>query len=160
MNKKWMIALLAVCIVAVVGMVIALAVTGKKGEAPQFTPPPFEAAAQTGMPTVENGHWEKIFQTGMSFVAYVCGEFSITDGAADVYFTNDEGNNAWLKLRIMDEEGNILAETGLLKPGQYVKTVQFTTLPTTGQKLTMKIMGYEPETYHSVGAVVLKPNII
>ena len=65
--------------------------------------------------------------------------------------TSTSGGN----LSIMDEEGNILAETGLLKPGQYVKTVQFTTLPTTGQKLTMKIMGYEPETYHSVGAVVL-----
>lgn len=155
MNKKWMIALLAVCIVAVVGMVIALAVTGKKGEAPQFTPPPFEAAAQTGLPTVDDPSWNKIFQSGMSFVAYMCGKVTVNNGAADVYFANDEGNNAWLKLRVMDEEGNILAETGLLKPGEYVKTVQFTTVPQNGQKLTMKIMGYEPETYHSIGAVVL-----
>lgn len=155
MNKKWMIALLAVCIVAVVGMVIALAVTGKKGEAPQFTPPPFEAAAQTGMPTVKAESWNKVFQTGMSFVAYVCGDVIIYDDAADVYFTNDKDNNAWLKLRIMDENEKILAETGLLKPGEYVKTVQFTTVPKNGQKLIMKIMGYEPETYHSVGAVVL-----
>ena len=156
MMKKWMIAMLVVCIVAVVGMAIALNVTGKKSEAPQFTPPPFEAAAQTGMPSLgESTSWTKVYQPGMSFVAYACGQVIIYDGAADVYFTNDEGNNAWLKLRIMDENEKILAETGLIKPGQYVKAVQFTTLPTTGQKLTMKIMGYEPETYHSIGAVVL-----
>jgi len=104
---------------------------------------------------VNDPSWNKIFQSGMSFVAYMCGKVTINNGAADVYFTNDKDNNAWLKLRIMDEKGSILAETGLLKPGEYLQTVTFTTVPQNGQKLTMKIMGYEPETYHSIGAVVL-----
>ena len=154
MNKKFVIVVSAICLAAIVVMAIVLGVTGKSPK-PQFTPPPFEAAAQTGLPTVDDPSWNKVFQSGMSFVAYMCGKVTVIDGAADVYFANDEGNNAWLKLRVMDEKGNILAETGLLKPGQYVKAVQFTTLPTTGQKLTMKIMGYEPETYYSIGAVVL-----
>ena len=154
MNKKFVIIGAAVCLVAIVVMAIVLGVTGKPAK-PQFTPPPFEAAAQKGMPTVDDPSWNKIFQSGMSFVAYMCGKVAVVDAAADVYFANDEGNNAWLKLRIMDEKGNILAETGLIKPGEYVQAVQFTTVPTNGQKLTMKIMGYEPETYHSIGAVVL-----
>ena len=154
MNKKFVIVVSAICLVAIVAMAIALGVTGKSKK-PQFTPPPFEAAAQQGMPTVEDSSWNKIFQSGMSFVAYMCGKVTINNGAADLYFTNDKDNNAWLKLRIMDEKGNILAETGLLKPGEYVQAVTFTTVPQNGQKLTMKIMGYEPETYHSIGAVVL-----
>ena len=154
MNKKFIIIISAICLVAVVAMIVALSLSGKTAK-PQFTPPPFEAAAQTGMPTVEDSSWNKIFQSGMSFVAYMCGKVTINNGAADLYFTNDKDNNAWLKLRIMDEKGNILAETGLLKPGEYVQAVTFTTVPQNGQKLTMKIMGYEPETYHSIGAVVL-----
>ena len=154
MNKKFVIVVSAICLVAIVVMAIVLGVTGKS-QKPQFTPPPFEAAAQTGLPTVDDPSWNKVFQSGMSFVAYVCGKVTVNNGAADVYFANDEGNNAWLKLRVMDEEGNILAETGLIKPGEYVQAVTFTTVPQNGQKLTMKIMGYEPETYHSIGAVVL-----
>lgn len=154
MNKKFVIVVSAICLVAIVAMAIALGVTGKSKK-PQFTPPPFEAAAQTGMPTVEDSSWNKIFQSGMSFVAYMCGKVTMNGTGADLYFTNDKDNNAWLKLRIMDEKGNILAETGIIKPGEYLQTVQFTTVPTSGQKLTMKIMGYEPETYHSIGAVTL-----
>lgn len=154
MNKKFAIVVSAICLVAIVVMAIALGVTGKSKK-PQFTPPPFETAAQQGMPTVDDPSWNKVFQSGMSFVAYMCGKVTINNGAADLYFTNDKDNNAWLKLRIMDEKGNILAETGLLKPGEYVQAVTFTTVPQNGQKLTMKIMGYEPETYHSIGAVVL-----
>ena len=154
MNKKFVIAISAVCLVAVAAMIVALSLSGKT-EKPQFTPPPFEAAAQVGTPTVEDTSWGKIYQSGMSFVAYMCGKVTVSGTGADLYFTNDAGNNAWLKLRIMDTQGNILAETGIIKPGEYLQTVQFTTVPISGQQITMKIMGYEPETYHSIGAVAL-----
>ncbi len=157
MNKKFLIAAAAICVVAIAAMIVALSIMPKNEQKKpaEFTPPPFETAAQTGMPTVDDPSWNKIFQSGMSFVAYMSGKVTIDNGAADLYFTNDASNNAWLKLRITDEEGNILAETGLIKPGEYVKTVNFTTVPKNGQKLIMKIMGYEPETYHSIGAVKL-----
>ncbi len=154
MNKKFIIIISAICLVAVVAMAIALSLSGKPAK-PQFTPPPFEAAAQVGTPTVEDTSWGKIYQSGMSFVAYMCGKVTVSGTGADLYFTNDKDNNAWLKLRITDEQGNIIAETGIIKPGEYLQTVQFTTVPTSGQQITMKIMGYEPETYHSIGSVVL-----
>ena len=44
--------------------------------------------------------------------------------SATVYFTNAQENHVYLKLRVLDENDRILGETGLLKPGEYVKDVQ------------------------------------
>ena len=120
-----------------------------------ITPPKFETNAVSGVPKSPGESWTEIYQDGMSFSAHVCGEFKINDSSADIYFTNDSENLVWMKLRITDEKGNILGETGLLKPNQYVKSVCLDVLPETGQKIKMKIMSYEPNTYYSAGSVTL-----
>ena len=76
-----------------------------------------------------------------------------------VYFTNTEGNEKNLKLRVLDTEGNILGETGLIKPGEYVKNVTLTKTLAAGEKIKLKIMGYEPETYESAGSVSLNVTV-
>lgn len=145
----------AICLLSLVGMVLSLALTGGRGETGEFVPPPFEEAAESGTPTVADESYTRIFRDGMSFSAHVTGRVILTDGAADLWFTSDRENEVWLKLRILDEKGNILAETGLLKPGEYVKSVRFSTLPKDGERIRLKIMAYEKETYESVGAVTL-----
>ena len=133
MKQKYILpALSAFCVLAVIGMICALVLGGKQDSKPEFTPPPFDAAAQTGMPEVADESWTKIYQDGMSFTAWVCGKVSVNGESADVYFTSVAENTVWLKLRITDESGNILGETGLLKPGEYVKSVKFDTVPADG----------------------------
>lgn len=95
----------------------------------------------------------------MSFFAHVCGRVIIENGKADLYFTNDEGNKVWLKLRITGADDDILAETGLLKPEEYVKSVFFDTVPENGTAIKLKIMAYEPETYYSAGSVSLNTTV-
>ena len=68
-------------------------------------------------------------------------------------------NDAWLKLRITDEAGAILAESGLIKPNEYLQKVQFTRTLEAGEKISVKIMGYEPDTYLSAGAVALSTTV-
>lgn len=148
----------AVCFLAVLGMILSLALTGKKAEE-TFTPPPFASAAQSGMPHVTVESYTQIYKDGMSFSAHVCGRIILQGNTADVYFTNDADNAVWLKLRILDEEDRILAETGLLKPYEYVKAVTFDTLPPNGARVKLKIMAYEPETYYSAGAVTLNTTV-
>lgn len=145
----------AVCAVAVIGMILSFILTGKKHEQAEFTPPAFEAAAQVGTPDTVDSSWTQIYRDGMDFSAHVCGKVVIKDGAADLFFTNDSGNDVWLKLRILDENDKVLAETGLLKPNEYLRTVVFTKIPKSGAKIRLKIMAYEPETYYSAGAVIL-----
>ena len=121
-----------------------------------FVPPSFDFEAQKGMPTVPDGMgYLEIYKEGMSFNAFVCGEVNILDGKADIYFTNPAKNELWMKLRIFDEKGNVIAETGLIKPDEYLKTVSFDVVPENNSKIIMKIMTYEPNTYYSGGAVSL-----
>ncbi len=145
----------AVCAVTVIGMILSIILAGRKNRQPEFVPPEFESSAQVGTPDTEDPSRTPIHRDGMGFSAHICGKVAVKDGTADVWFTNDSGNEVWLKLRILDENDRILAETGLLKPNEYLKTVTFTTVPQSGAKIRLKIMAYEPETYYSAGAVTL-----
>ena len=149
----------AVCFLAVLGMGLSLALTGGKTEQAEFTPPPFETTAQSGMPNAADESWTQIYKDGMNFSTHLCGKVVLNGNSADVYLTNDEGNKVWLKLRILDEEDNILAETGLLKPNEYVRTVTFDTVPENRATIKLKIMAYEPDTYYSAGAVTLNTTV-
>ena len=141
-----------ICVICIAVMCFALA-SPKEATGP-FTPPPFALDAQSGVPQApENLGWSmldaRVYRVG------ICGEVRIQDGSADLWLTNPEDNNLWLKLRVLDEKGNVLAETGLIRPGEYLQTVDFTQMPSPGEKIQLKIMAYEPQTYYSAGSVVL-----
>lgn len=158
-NKNILPILSVLCLLALVGMILTLTFGGKKPEAPSFTPPPFDSSAQSGTPDTNDESYTKIYQDGMSFTAYVCGNVKLAGNRADVFFTSAAENSVWMKLRITDETGRILGESGLIKPGEYVQSVQFDTVPEIGQKIKMKIMAYEPDTYYSAGAVLLNTTV-
>ena len=152
-SKKGQMILAALSVLSAVVMVIALMATGGQREVP-FEPPPFEKDAQTGVPQLaqELGYSEldcKAYRIG------VCGDVRYADGALDVYLTNPEENNVWLKLRVLDESGAILGETGIIRPGEYVRSVKLDHVPPLGSPVVLKVMGYEIETYYSAGAVTL-----
>lgn len=159
MKKKNMPLILAagICLVSVIVMIAVLA-NPRKGEVQPFTPPPFEASAVQGVPCVPEGlGWGEL--DAKVYKASVCGVIRVKDGSADVWFTNPESNTVWLKLRILDKDGNILGETGIIKPGEYVQSVVFNIVPASGDAISLKLMAYEPETYHSAGAVTLNTTV-
>ena len=144
---------------AVISMVVAFFVTGspKQGE---FVPPPFEAAAMQGAPDVpEELQHSSPYREGMAYRFSVCAKVTMDGSKAIVYFTNAAENSVYLKLRVLDEDGNILGETGLLKPGEYVEGVELGETFSAGTTISLKIMSYEPDTYMSEGSVVLKTTI-
>lgn len=157
MNNRLLLPAGVICILSLAAMVMALIFGGTQKAVP-FTPPPFDEAAQTGTPEVPDdlGFGEL---DAKAFRASVCSVFAPENGAVDVYLTSPEANTVWLKLRVLDDEGNILGETGLIKPGEYVRSVALTTTPTSGAKIILKLMSYEPETYHSAGAVNLETTV-
>lgn len=159
-KKNILLPLAAVlCLLSVAAMVIAL-IRPAEPQKGAFVPPAFDAAAIEGVPTVpEELAWLEVSQEGMSFSAHVCAEVIIENNSADLYFTSAAENEVWLKLRVLDSEGNILGETGLIKPGEYVQSVSFETQPKDGETIRLKLMGYEPKTYYSMGAVVLNTTV-
>jgi hypothetical protein len=144
---------------AFIVMMIALSATKDppKGE---FVPPAFESMAVQGVPEVPEGlEYSSPYRDGMAYRFSICANVTMDSNKATVYSTNAEGNNVYLKLRVLDENDNILGETGLLKPGEYVKDVELIQALSAGTGIRLKIMSYAPDTYLSEGSVVLNTTI-
>lgn len=155
MNKRPITILAVLCAAALAVMTAALLYTGR---APQFTPPPFDAAAQTGTPAVPEGiGYGELDASAFRFST--AGVLTVRDGGAELWLTNPAGSSVWLKARILDGSGAVLGETGLLRPGEYVRAAALNTVPAQTVPVTVKIMAYEPETYYSAGSVLLQTQL-
>ena len=155
MKKGILPAVAVLCAAAIVVMVVVLTRdSGQQG----FTPPPFEPAAQSGQPTVpQDAGYGELDARAFRFSA--AGELLALDGEVEVWLTNPAENTVWLKVRILDEAGNILGESGLLRPGEYVRAVRLEQIPKQPTPVSLRIMAYEPETYYSAGSAVLKTTL-
>lgn len=144
-----------ICLISIGVMVVAINETKASAQA-EFVPPEFDQEAVVGVPEVDaNLGWSRLFKEGMSFAASVCGNVIVKDNKADIYFTSEEANEVWIKLRVLNQSGDILGETGLLKPGEYVKSINFTGPVTDGEPIVFKIMSYEIDTYYSMGSITV-----
>lgn len=156
-QKKQDIVFWTLCIllaVSAIGLLVVLVLPEKKGS---FVPPALEAAAESGLPEVsETLGYTELYQDGMAYRVSVCGIPVMEEKNAVVYFTNVQENACYLKLRVLDSSDRMLGETGLLRPGEYVRTVALTKELPAGTTLKLKVMSYHPETYESEGTVVLR----
>lgn len=124
-----------------------------------FVPPPFDAAAVQGTPAVPEGlGWNELNANDVYKVS-VCGVVKLQGDRADIWLTSPATNTVWLKVRVLNEKGETLGETGLIKPGEYVQSVTFTKLPKVGDKITMRVMSYQPDTYYSAGEIKLNTTV-
>lgn len=153
--KRTIYLLFGICLIFAVTAGILLFVP-ERAVQPPFVPPEFDSDAIDGIPSVsEELGWREVYKQGMSFKASVCGEIIIQERTAKIYFTNHAENTLWLKVRIFNQNGEILGETGLIKPDQYVEDIIFDKLPEDNEKIILKLMSYQPETYYSGGSVTL-----
>ena len=151
-KKNYILPLAAVlCAVSLAVMVFALTRQEVQTEMGEFTPPPFDSAAVVGTPDVPDGLGYSELDCQVYKVS-LCGKLN-ADG--NIWLTNPETNQVWLKVRVLDAKGSILGETGLIRPGEFVQTVELITIPKSGTPITLKIMAYEPDTYYSAGAASL-----
>lgn len=157
-KNKFIIILAVLCVITSAVMTVSLINTNTKDS--KFIPPEFDSSALTDFPNIPaNLGWSELSQTGMNYSVGICGNIVSVQNSSDVYFTNTATNTVWLKLRIIDLNGEIISETGLIKPGEYIKTILFNRDITETEKVKIKIMAYEPETYYSEGSVVLNTSI-
>lgn len=161
-KNQWGIIILSVlCILSICLMIYALIISTSNESNTEFVPPGFEENAVEGVPDVPDVFgWSEIYQEGMNFRVGISKKIIVdSENQADVYLYNSKENNVWLKLRLFDEDGNILSESGLIKSGEYVKTIMFYKPVLNGQKVKLKIMSYQPETYYSEGSIILNTEI-
>lgn len=151
-RKKTIYLLAALCAVALACMLAALLAGGRE----TFTPPSFDPAAQQGTPTVpDNAGYSQL--DAQAFRVSAAGALWVAeDNTVALWLTNPADNTVWLKARLLDKNGVVLGETGLLRQGEYVRAVTLTAPPTETAPVSIKLMAYEPETYYSAGSVALE----
>ncbi len=149
------------CVAALIalGVVLAIKLTPKQVTVVEFTPPPFDESAEQGTPTVpaELG-WSEM-NAKDKFKVSICGIVRVIDGATDLYLTNPAENTVYLKVRVLNADGEIVGESGLVRPGEFVRSVAIEGELAVDEKVTLKVMAYEPDTYQSAGAVPMETKV-
>lgn len=154
-RKRTTITLLASLLCAACLAAMAFALYQSSQPTIRFTPPEFDAAAVQGVPdlTPEDGY--SGLDTGTYSFA-LSGFLTLDDDRTGVWLTNDSSNeNVWLKVVMKDMQDNKIGETGLIRPGEYVQYLTLTAPPAETCDVKLIVMGYEPETYYSLGNVTL-----
>lgn len=152
MSKRQIVILIAgALIVAAVWVAAALVMNNRKSPG-GFTPPPFEEAAEEGMPELDDSRFQ-VFDFAGVFSAGLLPDPELKDGKADIYLSSPSTNTVWMKCKLLDEDGKLLGETGVIRPGTYVKSVIITRQPGQDVPITYRVISYEPETYYSEGSV-------
>ena len=156
MKNKYILPIISMlCVISLALMVIVLATHNKDRGSLEFTPPAFDSWAVSGTPTVPNDLGYTPVEVEAGYKAYVCGELNEVDGKVDVYFTSVEDNTVLMKLKLIDAKGNTLGETGVIKPGEYVKTLNIDIIPKSTENVKLKIVAYTQDTWYSAGTVAL-----
>lgn len=120
-----------------------------------FVAPDFDANAVEGIPkNIDEPSYQDMKMEDFSFKIF--GEPKIENDELVLYLTNLEENPSWMKVRIYDENGNVLGESGIVRNGEYLRNVHINSAMTTGQTVVARMFFYEPETYMSMGAFNLK----
>ena len=152
-RRKLMLLLTGAICAVCVAILVAVLAQGPR-QIVRFTPPPFDETAAEGVPALTEADGYRPVDAQV-FRFSICGELTLEEGNADVWLTNHAENTVWLKVRLSDTAGNVLGETGLIRPGEYVQSLKLTPLPEATADVAMVVMSYEPETYYSMGSVTL-----
>lgn len=152
-QQKRILTIMALLCAAVLVTVCVLFALRSKPIRQDFTPPPFEPQALTGIPPEmesEASYGRMTVNPGFSFC--LCAKPTLTDHALSLYVTAPEDNTVWILARIYDEAGILLGQSGLLRPGEYCEAIALSAIPPQGATLTVKVLSYEPDTYYSRGS--------
>ena len=107
----------AACAVALIVLVV-VAIAPWQKQAGDFTPPPFEENAVAGTPTVDESLGWSELAVREGYNIKLCGVLQADqDGMLPVWLYSDAGNTVWVKLRILDAEGNRIGEERTAEAG-------------------------------------------
>ena len=119
-----------------------------------YDKPKEDKAAKEGIPTIEEQYEYSTLVINDGYEIGLCGKPKIEEDKINLYITNMEQNEVWLKAEILNEEEKIIGQTGIIKPNQYVQSIEIE--EKIEGTVNIKIVEYEIDTYRSKGSVNLK----
>lgn len=113
-----------------------------------FIPPGHETAAVAGLPAA-GASWQML-PVKEGYIVGIDTMPAYRNGKLCLNVANEAGSTVWFLVRVYQEDKRI-AQTGLLYPGEYLEEAECARRLVPGAKVTVQIVAYEPETYHSEG---------
>ena len=124
----------------------------RRQEVLDFTPPSFDKAAVMGTPSLDDREDYRRMDIGEGFSVSMCGAPVFDGTGAELYLTSPASNTVWVRVKIYDQSGALIGESGIIRPGEYVRSVPMTIVPERDIPITVKILSFEPESYFSLGS--------
>lgn len=157
MTRRRRTAKLAALYAAIVllGTVAAL-VSYKAFRPTALTHPDFEEAAVVGAPQVDERYGYSTLQVAEGYDVMLCGVPANDGQTVELNLTNPSSNTVWFRAEVLDDEGDVIAETGVLRQGEYLPSVTLAEpLAERETAVTVRVVAYEPDTWQSRGNVNL-----
>ena len=122
-----------------------------------YTKPDFDSKAITGVPSLtEEDDYKELSPEGL-YNIYLSSTPNLISNKLYLYFTNDESNNVYLKVKIY-KENKLVGESGLVKPGEYIKYINVKNI-TKNDEIIIKVLSYNKDSYYSEGTLELNMEI-
>lgn len=112
---------------------------------PQFEIPKFDKTAKE-YSTIKD---ITPIEMDKNYIIYVDSNMKVKKDVLKFYFASDKKNKVYTKIRIY-QNNKIIGESGLIKPGEYIKKINLNTKITS--TIRIKVMGYNINNYQSAGS--------
>lgn len=156
MKKNKITIVLSTILIILISIIIFLLININSKK--QFKKPEFANAATSIPEKLE--YKEKAIKVSEGYSLYIDPIPKLDQNAnLSINLVSLEENNIWIKVRILNAKEEIIGETGLIKPGEYLEKVQINQQLSKNDQITYKIMGYEKDTYRSAGTISLNTRI-
>lgn len=166
MSKKEICILSVLAALIVAAVIAAVCIRGSREPervVGEFTPPPFAENAVAGAPDpteVDGLPYGTLTLSDQISISMVSTLSVDENGDVEIWLTAPATNKGWVMLRLVDQQGRVLAESGVLKPDQFIRTMHLDTVPKSTGIILAKILTYEPGTYYSMGSASAQVKLI
>jgi len=154
-KEKSVLVLMAIFFIGLISIYFFL--SGQNNREEGFIPPEFEKNIEAGIPDhIDESLDYRELKVSEELTISLCGNLAVNQDYVDIYFTSNKENKVLSKIKLLDEDGTLIGESGLIKPDEYLKSIQLIETPKESKNVIAKILTYEPDTYYSEGTVNVK----
>lgn len=154
-DKKKITILFSILILLI--LIIILLLTHIKNKS-TFIKPGFDSNVINKIPQDIN-YKDSTINISENYNVYINGLPKMDKDNLIIDFISLEDNKVWIKLRILDEQNKVIAESGIVKPGEYLKSIKLNKKVKENDKIMYMIIGYEIDSYISAGTIKLNTRI-
>lgn len=153
-NKNAIILVTILIILLIIIFILLISIKNKS----TFSKPNFDENISTKIPEGLD-YEDSIINISKNYSIYIDGLPTLKNEEIIINFISLENNNVWIKIRILNENEEIIGESGLVKPGEYLKNIKLkNNIPKNGE-ITYMIIGYEIDSYLSAGTIKLNTRV-